>query len=181
ADSSASLRPAPTVRQPASENASAKCPARNPPAPVMRTAFAMTGCHYRRRSLTFHVVHKILRARSGFAPLNLRELWQYRDLIYFFTWRDILVRYKQTVIGVLWAVLRPFLTMVIFTFVFDRLAKVPSGNIPYPVFALGGLLPWQLFANAFSESAGSVVGNAQLVSKVYFPRLSMPVSSIVSS
>lgn len=126
-------------------------------------------------------MHKILRARRGFAPLNLGELWQFRDLIYFFTWRDILVRYKQTVIGILWAVLRPFLTMVIFTFVFGRLANVPSGNIPYPVFALGGLLPWQLFANAFSESAGSVVGNAQLVSKVYFPRLIMPVSAIVSS
>ena len=126
-------------------------------------------------------MHKVINARSGFAPLNLGELWEFRDLIYFLAWRDILVRYKQTVIGVLWAVLRPFMTIVIFTIVFGRLAKVPSGSLPYPVLALAGLLPWQLFATGFSESSGSVVGNAQLVSKVYFPRLIMPLSSIVSA
>lgn len=126
-------------------------------------------------------MHKIIRARKGLAQLNLGEIWEYRELIVFFAWRDVLVRYKQTVIGVLWALLRPFLTIVIFSIVFGRFAQVPTGTIPYPVLALAGLLPWQLFATAFSESSGSVVGNAQLVSKVYFPRLIMPLSGIVAS
>jgi lipopolysaccharide transport system permease protein len=126
-------------------------------------------------------VHKIIKAGSGLIPLNLGELWQFRDLVYFLAWRDILVRYKQTVIGVLWAVIRPLLTIVIFTFVFGRLAKVPSGDLPYPVLALAGLLPWQLFSTAFAESSASVVSNSQLVSKVYFPRLIMPVSAIVTA
>jgi lipopolysaccharide transport system permease protein len=126
-------------------------------------------------------VHKVIRARTGFARLNLEELWEFRDLVYFLAWRDVLVRYKQTVIGVVWAVLRPFVTIVIFTIVFGRLAHVPSGTIPYPVLALAGLLAWQLFSTAFAESSSSVVGNAQLVSKVYFPRLIMPLSSIVAS
>jgi lipopolysaccharide transport system permease protein len=126
-------------------------------------------------------VHKIIKRGKGLAALNLREVWQFRDLIYFLAWRDILVRYKQTVIGVLWAVIRPLLTIVIFTIVFGRLARVPSGNLPYPVLALAGLLPWQLFATAFAESSNSVVANSQLVSKVYFPRLIMPVSAIVTA
>jgi len=126
-------------------------------------------------------VHKIIRARRGFARLNLAEMWEYRELIYFLAWRDVLVRYKQTVIGVLWALVRPFITIVIFTIVFGRFAHVPSGPIPYPVLALAGLLAWQLFSTAFSESSSSVVGNAQLVSKIYFPRLIMPVSAIVTA
>ena len=126
-------------------------------------------------------MHKVIKARTGAARLNLAELWEFRELIYFLAWRDILVRYKQTVIGVLWALVRPFVTIVVFTIVFGRFARVPSGSIPYPVLALAGLIAWQLFSTAFSESSSSVVGNSQLVSKVYFPRLIMPLSAIVSS
>ena len=125
-------------------------------------------------------MHKVIRARRGFARLNLGEVWQFRDLIYFLAWRDVLVRYKQTALGILWALIRPLLTIVIFTIVFQRFAGVPSGDLPYPVLALAGLLPWQLFSTAFAESSGSVVANAQLVSKVYFPRLIMPLSAIVA-
>jgi len=132
-------------------------------------------------TLSFDGVHKIIRARRGFARLNLAEMWEFRELIYFLAWRDILVRYKQTVIGVLWALIRPLLTIVIFTIVFGRFVRVPTGSIPYPILALAGLLPWQLFSTAFSESSSSVVGNAQLVSKIYFPRLIMPLSAIVAS
>ena len=126
-------------------------------------------------------MHKVIKARAGLAPLNLGEVWQFRDLIYFLAWRDILARYKQTAIGVLWAVIRPLMTVAIFTIVFGRLARVPSGNLPYSVLALSGLLPWQLFATAFGESSGSVVANSQLVSKVYFPRLIMPISAVVTA
>jgi len=123
----------------------------------------------------------VLRARHGLATLKLGELWQYRELLWFLAWRDILVRYKQTVIGVLWAFVRPFATIVVFTIIFDRLAKVPTGRLPYPVLAFTGLLPWQLFSTAFSEASASVVGNGQLVSKVYFPRLIIPISATFSA
>jgi lipopolysaccharide transport system permease protein len=126
-------------------------------------------------------MHKVLRPRRGLAGLNLGELWAYRELLFFLAWRDILVRYKQTVIGILWAFIRPLVAMVIFTFVFGRLAKLPSNAVPYPVFAFAGLLPWQLFSTAFLEASGSVVGNAQLVSKVYFPRLIIPISATFSA
>ena len=126
-------------------------------------------------------VHRVLRPRQGIAGLKLDEVWEYRELVFFLAWRDVLVRYKQTVIGVLWALLRPLITLVIFTVVFSRLAKVSSGSIPYPLFALAGLLPWQLFSSAFGEASSSVVSNAQLVSKVYFPRLIMPISATMSS
>jgi lipopolysaccharide transport system permease protein len=131
--------------------------------------------------LEFPRMHKVLKAQHGIANLKLRELWEYRELAFFLAWRDVLVRYKQTVIGVFWAVIRPFLTLVIFSIVFGRLAKIPSGGIPYPVFALAGLLPWQLFASAFSEISSSVVSNNQLVSKVYFPRLIIPLSATITS
>lgn len=124
-------------------------------------------------------MEKIIRPRHGLAELKLDEVWQYRELIVFLAWRDLLVRYKQTVIGILWALLRPLITMLIFTIVFGHFAKVPSGGIPYPVFALAGLLPWQLFSGIFSEASFSVVGNSQLVSKVYFPRLVIPLSATV--
>jgi lipopolysaccharide transport system permease protein len=124
-------------------------------------------------------VEKIIRPRRGLAELKLDELWEYRELIVFLAWRDLLVRYKQTVIGILWALIRPLLTMVIFTIVFGHWAKVPSGGIPYPLFALAGLLPWQLFSSIFSEASASVVGNSQLVSKIYFPRLIIPLSATV--
>ncbi|PYQ27816.1 MAG: phosphate ABC transporter permease [Acidobacteria bacterium] len=126
-------------------------------------------------------MHKIIRARSGLARLNLEELWEFRELIYFLAWRDVLVRYKQTAIGVLWAVFRPFLTIVVFSVVFGRFAHVPTGTLPYPVLSLAGLLAWQLFSTAFAESSSSVVSNPQLVSKIYFPRMIMPLSAVVAS
>ena len=109
------------------------------------------------------------------------DLWAYRELFYFLAWRDILVRYKQTAIGILWAILRPFLTMVVFSIVFGKIAKLPSGNTPYPILVFAALLPWQFFSNALSESSNSLIGNSNLISKVYFPRLVIPISSIIVS
>src|SRR5437773_10569060 len=100
-----------------------------------------------------------------------RDLMRYRELFYFLAWRDVLVRYKQTVIGVLWAVLRPLLTMVVLTLVFSRIAKLPAEGVPYPVMVFAAMLPWQLFATSLTEGSGSLVTNANLISKVYFPRL----------
>ncbi len=108
-----------------------------------------------------------------------KDLWRYRELFLFLAWRDILVRYKQTVFGVLWAVLRPVLTMVVFTVVFGKIAKMPSGGVPYPVLVFSALLPWQFFSNSFSEASNSMIGNAGLLSKIYFPRMIMPASSII--
>jgi lipopolysaccharide transport system permease protein len=109
------------------------------------------------------------------------ELWQYRDLFYFLAWRDILVRYKQTVIGVAWSVLRPLLTMIVFTVVFGKIAKLPSGNTPYPLLVYAAMLPWQFFSNTFTESGNSLISNASMVSKVYFPRIIIPTTSMVVS
>lgn len=109
------------------------------------------------------------------------DLWRYRELFYFLAWRDILVRYKQTVIGVVWALIRPFLTMVVFTVVFGKLAKLPSEGVPYPILVFAAMLPWQFFSNALSEASNSLVGNANLISKVYFPRLIIPASSVITS
>jgi lipopolysaccharide transport system permease protein len=110
-----------------------------------------------------------------------RDLWRYRELFYFLAWRDILVRYKQTAIGLLWAVLRPFLTMVVLVVVFGKLAKLPSGNVPYPILVFTALLPWQLFSNAFTEAGNSLITNSNLLSKVYFPRLVVPTSAVIVS
>ena len=109
------------------------------------------------------------------------DLFRYRELFYFLAWRDVLVRYKQTVIGVLWAVLRPFLTMVIFVLVFNRIAKLPSQGMPYPVMVFAAMLPWQLFATSLSEGSNSLITNANLVSKVYFPRMIVPASAVIVS
>lgn len=109
------------------------------------------------------------------------DLWRYRELLYFLALRDILVRYKQTVLGVSWAVLRPLLTMIIFTLVFNKLARLPAEGAPYPLMVLAALLPWQLFASGFSEAGNSLVSNANLVSKVYFPRLIVPASTVAVS
>ena len=110
-----------------------------------------------------------------------QDLWRYRELFYFLAWRDILVRYKQTAIGVAWALIRPFITMIVFTVVFGNLAKLPSEGVPYPILVFSAMLPWQFFANALSECSNSLIGNANLISKVYFPRLIVPVSAIVVS
>jgi len=117
---------------------------------------------------------------SGWVSLRLGELWEYRELLYFLVWRDIKVRYKQTALGAAWAILQPVLTMVVFSVFFGRLAKVPSDGIPYPVFALAALVPWQLFAYAVSESTNSLVVSQNLIKKVYFPRLVVPIASVLA-
>jgi len=117
---------------------------------------------------------------SGWAPLKLRELWTHRELLYFLTWREIKVRYKQTALGVAWAILQPLFTMLIFTIFFGRLAKMPSDGIPYSVFALTALTPWTFFANGLTTSSNSLVTNANLITKVYFPRLAIPIAAVFS-
>jgi lipopolysaccharide transport system permease protein len=116
----------------------------------------------------------------GWVSIELSELWTYRELLYFLIWRDVKVRYKQTVIGIGWAILQPLLTMVIFTMIFGNFAKIPSDGLPYPVFAFTALLPWNLFAGALNRCTLSLVGSANLITKVYFPRLIVPVSAIIS-
>ena len=119
----------------------------------------------------------IIEPKHGFIPFNLRELWNFRELFYFLTKRDIKVRYKQTVLGGLWAIIQPVFTMIVFTLFFGRLAKMPSDGIPYPIFVYAGLLPWTYFANALIASGNSLVGSANLITKVYFPRLIIPASA----
>jgi lipopolysaccharide transport system permease protein len=116
----------------------------------------------------------------GWVSLKLKELWEYRELLYFLTWRDVKVRYKQTVIGAAWAIIQPFFTMVVFSLFFGKLAKVPSDGIPYPIFSYAALVPWTFFANGLSQSSNSLVGGANLIKKIYFPRLVMPTSGVVS-
>jgi len=111
----------------------------------------------------------------------LKELWAYRELFYFLAWRDILVRYKQTIIGIAWALIRPLLTMIVFTIVFGKIAKLPSGGAPYPIMVFAAMLPWQFFATSFAEAGNSLIANANMISKVYFPRLVMPVSAVIVS
>jgi len=108
-----------------------------------------------------------------------RDLWRYRELFFFLAWRDILVRYKQTVIGIVWALARPLLTMIVFTLVFSKLAKLPSGGVPYPILVFAALLPWQFFSSAFSGAGDSLISNAGMISKVYFPRLVIPASAVI--
>jgi len=122
----------------------------------------------------------VIEAQRGWVSLNLEELWRHRELLYFLTWRDIKVRYKQTVLGASWAVLQPLLTMVVFTVFFGRLAKVPSDDIPYSLFSYSALVPWTFFASGLTQSSNSLVGSANLLRKIYFPRLVMPLSSILS-
>lgn len=121
----------------------------------------------------------VIRPSSGWIPLNLPDLWHYRELIYFLTWRDIKVRYKQTVLGAAWAIIQPFMTMVVFSIFFGRLAGIPSEGLPYPIFAYCALLPWQLFAHALTESSNSLVANERLITKVYFPRLVVPIAAVL--
>lgn len=121
-----------------------------------------------------------IRAGGSWMPLDVRELWAYRELLYFLTWRDIKVRYKQAVLGVAWAVIQPLLTMVVFTLFFGKLAKIPSNGIPYPIFSYVALMPWTFFANAITNSGNSLIGNANLITKVYFPRLLIPGSAVAA-
>jgi len=122
----------------------------------------------------------ILRPPKEWEALNLRDLWRYRELIYFMTWRDLKVRYKQTLLGASWAVLRPFLTMVVFSIFFGGLAKVPSDGIPYPIFSYTALLPWELFTHALNIASRSLVVNSHMITKVYFPRMILPFASILA-
>lgn len=119
-----------------------------------------------------------IRPSSKWVALNLRDLWAYRDLLYFLTWRDVKVRYKQTVLGAAWAIIQPLFTMLIFWLFFGRLAGMPSDGIPYPLFALAGLIPWTFFANAVTNSGNSLVGSANLITKVYFPRMIIPFAAV---
>jgi len=119
----------------------------------------------------------IIEPKKGWIPIDFKEIWRYRELFYFLTKRDIKVRYKQTVLGGLWAIIQPFFTMVVFSIFFGRLAKLPSDGIPYPIFVYAGLLPWTYFANALANSGNSLVGSANLITKVYFPRVIIPASA----
>lgn len=110
-----------------------------------------------------------------------RDIWHYRELFYFLAWRDIMVRYKQTVIGVAWSIIRPLLTMIVFTVIFGKLAKLPSGGVPYPILVFAAMLPWQFFSNSLLESSNSLISNANMLTKIYFPRLIMPTSAIIVS
>jgi lipopolysaccharide transport system permease protein len=121
-----------------------------------------------------------VRPARRWVALDLRELWRYRRLMYLLAWRDVTIRYRRTILGGVWAVLQPFLTMVVFVIVFGRFARFPSEGIPYPLFVYAALLPWQLFANALSRAAASMVGNASLLTKVYFPRLLIPLASALT-
>lgn len=123
---------------------------------------------------TFHI-----KPESGWTEIGFRELWEYRELLYFLTWRDVKVRYKQTALGAAWAIIQPLFMMLVFSLFFGRLAKVPSDGVPYPVFTLCALLPWQLFAHALTESGNSLVSNERLITKVYFPRLVIPIAAVL--
>jgi len=116
----------------------------------------------------------------GWVPLKLRELWEYRELLYFLVWRDIKVRYKQTALGASWAIIQPFFTMVVFSLFFGHLGKIPSDGIPYPIFSFAALVPWTFFANGLGQSSNSLVGSSTLISKVYFPRSIIPLASVFS-
>jgi len=123
---------------------------------------------------------RVLRARHGMGAINPAELWRYRELFLFLSWRDILIRYKQTYLGIAWAVLQPLLTMMVFTVIFGRLARFPGHGEPYAIITMAGIVPWQFFSNALSESSNSLVASANMISKVYFPRLIVPASSVLS-
>jgi lipopolysaccharide transport system permease protein len=116
----------------------------------------------------------------GWISLKLHELWEYRELLYFLAWRDIKIRYKQTVLGAAWAIIQPFFTMIVFSIFFGRLAQIPSDGVPYPIFSFAALVPWTFFANSLNQSANSLVSSAQLIQKVYFPRLAVPIATVFS-
>jgi lipopolysaccharide transport system permease protein len=123
------------------------------------------------------VIH--IEASKGWVSLRLHELWAHRELLYFLTWRDVKVRYKQTVLGAAWAIIQPFVTMVIFSLFFGRLAKMPSDGIPYPIFSFAALVPWNFFSSGLNQASNSLVGSARMIQKIYFPRLMMPVGAVV--
>src|SRR3990172_8757505 len=121
-----------------------------------------------------------IKPSTGLTALNLRDLWVYRELVFFMIWRDIKVRYKQTLLGMMWAVIQPVLTMVVFNFLFGRVARVPTADLPYPIFAYTALLPWGLFVNALNQGSRSLVAHNNMITKIYFPRLILPLSAVLS-
>ena len=123
---------------------------------------------------------KVIKPKKDISLDDVREIWKYKELLYFFTWRDFKVRYKQTMIGIMWAIFQPFITMVVFSVFFGGLAKIPSDGVPYPIFVFVGLLFWQFFSSSLSETSNSLIGNASIATKVYFPRLLLPISSILT-
>jgi lipopolysaccharide transport system permease protein len=127
-----------------------------------------------------HISRRRIEPSHGWRSIHLAELWQYRELVYFLTWRDVKVRYKQTALGAAWAIIQPFFTMVVFSLFFGKLAKIPSDGVPYPIFAYTALVPWTFFANALTQSSNGLVQNANLLKKVYFPRWAIPISNVVS-
>ncbi len=133
------------------------------------------GSHPHRAATTFRIAPS-----KGWVSLKLQELWEYRELLYFLIWRDLKVRYKQTTLGAAWAILQPVFMMVVFSLFFGRLGKMPSDNIPYPIFSFAALVPWTFFATGLTQSSNSLVGSAHLITKVYFPRLIIPLASVVS-
>jgi lipopolysaccharide transport system permease protein len=122
----------------------------------------------------------VIEPTSGIASLRLKDLWEYRELLYFLVWRDVKVRYKQSILGIAWIIIQPFVTIIIFSALFGRLLGVPSGGVPYPIFLYTALLPWQYFANSLSRASNNLVGSANLITKVYFPRLILPFSGVAS-
>jgi len=122
----------------------------------------------------------VIRPRKTFSLKDIKELWQYRELLYFFVWRDLKVRYKQTLVGIAWAIFQPFITMVVFSIFFGSLAKMPSDGVPYPIFVYVGLLFWQFFSTALSDTSNTLISNQSIITKVYFPRLILPISSVMT-
>lgn len=125
-------------------------------------------------------IFTVIKPKRLFHLSDLKEIWDYRELFYFFSWRDLKVRYKQTFIGILWSIIQPFITMVIFSVFFGKLAGIPSDNVPYPIFVYVGLLFWQFFSDALGETSNALVANKMIITKVYFPRLILPTSSIIT-
>jgi lipopolysaccharide transport system permease protein len=131
--------------------------------------------------MSAHITERIIRPRSGLEAVNFAELWYYRELFWQLAWRNVLVRYKQTAIGLAWAVLQPLLTMVVFTVLFEKVAKLPSGGAPYAMVTFAALLPWQFFSNALTTGSGSLVNSQNLITKIYFPRLIIPASAVAGN
>lgn len=131
-------------------------------------------------SVSTEVPTILIQPSRGWSSLGLKEIWVYRELLYFLVWRDVKIRYKQTVLGAAWAILQPLLTMVVFTIFFGGLAQVGSDGLPYPIFSFAGLLPWTFFAQGLAQSSGSVISDSSLITKVYFPRLVIPIASVLS-
>lgn len=124
---------------------------------------------------------RVIKAKKGLVGVDFAELWRYRELFLFLAWRNVLVHYKQTAVGIVWAFIRPLLTMVVFTVIFGKVAKLPSDGIPYPILTFAALLPWQFFSNSLTQSSNSLISNPNLISKIYFPRLIIPSSAVLSS